>query len=86
MAGIGNMVEWAEDGESYTFHYDHRGAVFGVTDGAQEVAQTYEHDGWGAPFSSSPPGTAQGPGMCQGRVAISGMLDVGSRLRQPRPW
>ena len=51
IAGIANMVEYAEADEAYDFHYDIRGTVHGITDADQEVAQTYEHDAWGVKLS-----------------------------------
>ena len=62
--GIGNMVDYTQDGATHTFHYDHRGTVFGITDGSQDVAQTYEHDAWGVRLSSV--GSLENPIQYQG--------------------
>jgi len=62
--GIGNMVDYSEDDATQTFHYDHRGTVYGITDGSQDVSQTYEHDAWGVRLSSA--GSLENPIQYQG--------------------
>jgi len=62
--GIGNMVDYSQDGATHTFHYDHRGTVYGITDGSQDVSQTYEHDAWGVRLSAT--GSLENPIQYQG--------------------
>ena len=46
-------LAYTQDGTTHTFHYDHRGTVFALTDASQNVAQTYEHDAWGVKLSET---------------------------------
>ncbi len=64
LAGIANMVDYTEAGQTHDFHYDHRGTVTSLTDGAGEVAQTYEHDAWGVRLSAT--GELENPIQYQG--------------------
>jgi len=82
--GIGNMVDYSEDGATHTFHYDHRGTVFGITDGSQDVSQTYEHDAWGVKLSEA--GTLENPIQYQGCAWLRSADGRGLSLSGPRTY
>jgi len=82
--GIGNMIEYAESGQEYSFHFDARGTVFAITDASQAVEQTYEHDAWGVKLSEA--GSLENPIQYQGCAWLAQRDFQGSYLSPTREY
>jgi len=66
------MVQFTESGGSYAFEYDHRGSVFNITDGSQDIVQSYEHDAWGVRLASE--GNLENPLQYQACARMGGRM------------